>query len=748
MNILTYKENDILHKAGDGTASLEYLKSGRVSLSTNGLTITLKEGAILGCLDLLGEPYNYTYTALTDVTLVSFDTISELVESSNFNMCKLVTSLAAMVNSISTKYFALNRNIKNFTQTLSLAYEQYKELCASYQIEVQAFPFLNHTELVQEEELPDWALDYYDQIEIMPENIKESYFGTHNSLVQSFVSQSIVHANTSALLYNQLNDYAGTLVKGYYTYKYGDIVEMLLSLLSKGTAHSRYNELRQDVMGLLNSLLENGERNPFVQNDLLKNRIDKFETISLGNASDNTIITTDYSKINNSLDVILRYATMDEAEEDRFRGLIKTYKMTFDKYSQDESVKQLRRDISKSYFDIYEAAIISSFESNKTPTILKMFFNFGYMDENLLGKDNSLMLYDMCENLEEADNVYTIYDWLKSIYEGVNEPSKNDFDQDYPAFLKSQLAGGVITENMYERYLNSNKEKLRFELRNFFKTGVKVCSGRPSNFCPVLSEHSIVKGLKSALISAKKIQDNWQHIKTLDYSLFYRDCIFSSSIYHIQREPISLEVMPKVILMPILGSRSILWQELSSTRRDSPARMAIPILTEEDLLLMQMKLAGEFRWEVCKKIQGARWNDVTDHSLTSDYFDYLQFYRKNNELSQDAKVKVKNQILACKNSFKNVFVSDYLLWIRYEADGSPRLSKFVRNMLSTYCPFPNERRTKLRNNPIYADIISSFENKQAKKYKLLSARYDKMKNPDLKPSLPLEITNYVDSFLL
>ena len=65
---------------------------------------------------------------------------------------------------------------------------------------------------------------------------------------------------------------------------------------------------------------------------------------------------------------------------------------------------------------------------------------------------------------------------------------------------------------------------------------------------------------------------------------------------------------------------------------------------EEDLTKTIIKLCGEFRWELCKRIQGARWNDISEHSLTSEYFDYVQYYRKNNELSPEAKEKIKNDM--------------------------------------------------------------------------------------------------------
>ena len=50
-------------------------------------------------------------------------------------------------------------------------------------------------------------------------------------------------------------------------------------------------------------------------------------------------------------------------------------------------------------------------------------------------------------------------------------------------------------------------------------------------------------------------------------------------------------------------------------------------------------MIGDFRWELCRRVQGMRWNDVTEHSLTSDYYDYVMFYSKNRDLSQEAKEK-------------------------------------------------------------------------------------------------------------
>ena len=129
---------------------------------------------------------------------------------------------------------------------------------------------------------------------------------------------------------------------------------------------------------------------------------------------------------------------------------------------------------------------------------------------------------------------------------------------------------------------------------------------------------------------------------------------------------------------------------------------------------MMLRLTGEFRWEMCKRVQGARWNDVTDHSLTSEFFDYLQFYKKNRDLSADAKEKCHMQLQKAKNRFKDAFILDYMAWVLYESAGSPRLNKVTRQILSRYCPFPKEYREKLKTNPLYTSLFERYENNKKK----------------------------------
>ena len=199
-----------------------------------------------------------------------------------------------------------------------------------------------------------------------------------------------------------------------------------------------------------------------------------------------------------------------------------------------------------------------------------------------------------------------------------------------------------------------------------------------------------------------------------DVKPYYRDYIYTSPLLATTHEVLQHEILPDIILMPNTGTRGILWQEIEGHDRQTPASMLLPAICLSDIHLMMLRLTGEFRWEMCKRVQGARWNDVTDHSLTSEFFDYLQFYKKNRDLSADAKEKCHMQLQKAKNRFKDAFILDYMAWVLYESAGSPRLNKVTRQILSRYCPFPKEYREKLKTNPLYTSLFERYENNKKK----------------------------------
>ena len=270
----------------------------------------------------------------------------------------------------------------------------------------------------------------------------------------------------------------------------------------------------------------------------------------------------------------------------------------------------------------------------------------------------------------------------------------------------------------------------------------RVTYGNITMFSPVLCEKDLFNSLDKMVVTADRIEDAFNTVRKIDYSLFYRPMLPRTGTSDlIKYEMVMEEILPDVILMPNAGTRAMMWQETASVRNDTPARFMIPIFTAVDLQEAILENCGRYRWEMCRKIQGVRWNDIRERSLTSDYYDYLQFYRKNRELSAETKDQIKGALTRAKNNFREIFVKDYQNWIKYEAKGGFRLNRYVRQIMFTYCPFSKAYRADLKTNPMFADAIGKLETNNARNYKRLQGLYEKYKReggtitPELRENL-------------
>ena len=284
---------------------------------------------------------------------------------------------------------------------------------------------------------------------------------------------------------------------------------------------------------------------------------------------------------------------------------------------------------------------------------------------------------------------------------------------------------GKVNEKQMRDYANNREMKVKFEIQNMFTSGNRVTYGRVSTFCPILGENDLINSVDKMLVTAQKIEDAMNKVRKVDFSVFYRGVVFSDPDKGINREEIMKEVLPNIILMPNAGTRAMMWQETAGVRRDTPARYMFPIFTAVDLDDMMVETTGRYRWEICRKIQGVHWNDIRDKSLTAEYCDYIQFYKKNHDLSTEAKEKIKSALLRGKNNYREVFVKDYQNWIKYESKGSFRLNKVSREILVTYCPFSKEIREELKSNPMYQNAWQKYDILITKKIQRIKGVYDK-----------------------
>ena len=335
--------------------------------------------------------------------------------------------------------------------------------------------------------------------------------------------------------------------------------------------------------------------------------------------------------------------------------------------STDDEAYRIRKQLTPVFYDVYYKVFMRAMqEEGQITPILEMFLNFGFMDVQMVGEDNANALYDLTEHLDlcNSEHVYTMYEWLKAIYEGRKEPSKNEFDLDYSQYLLENLKTKKITEAQMKQLQDNRELKVKYEIQNMFTSGNRATYGKITTFCPILGEYDLINSVEKMLVTAERLEGVINQIRKIDFSVFYREVLFSDPDKGINHENIMKEVLPDIILMPNAGTKAMMWQETAGVKRDTSARFMFPVFTAVDLEDMMIETMGRYRWEICRKIQGVHWNDIREKSLTAEYCDYMQFYRKNFELSADAKEKLKNALFRAKNNYREVFVKDYLRTLR------------------------------------------------------------------------------------
>lgn len=713
--------------------ALHVIAKGSVSASYPGGTFYLKKGDVIGVCEIFFGSHFITYVTEEPTGIASYPCtaaqLSLLMQKSVDLTNMIVSSLFRQFREIYDLYELMSFDCENTYHFLMDRYEEYKSFCVKHGIAPRALPDMDDlSPLTLEEDLDSWLDGYYQQLTALVTEKSSKFHNTDFLAGIVLKADQDIHRIISIcrIFYDYKADIASLLMNENRL----DLFDLYAGLLYKIGANDADST---PLIAAISTMMIQLEDLPSIDKEMYQQRIAEYRTKldTLGERSEEESTTVDdVPDVEHSMDTILNYAEISGETATAFREAVRKFTKMTDKNASDDAARKLRLSITKLFYQIYEKAFLKSLNDTSIPKVVKMFFNFGYIDENLAGLENAAFLYRIVDKLptDPDRKVYTAYEWFTAIYQGKKSPSRNEFDSDFPTYLREQKITGNISAADEARMLNDPKEQVLFEIRNMFPSVNKITFGRILSFCPIFSEHNVLKDLDGTLVSADQVEEAFRKIRDIDFSAYYRDVIYTNPELGIGKESVGVEVLPDIILMPNVGTRGIAWQEIEGRKRTTPARMMVSIFQMEDLTNILVRLTGDFRWEMCKRVQGARWNDISEASLTSEYFDYIQFYRKNRDLSADAKDKIKLSMQKAKNSYKEMFIRDYEAWILYEGAGSPRLNKVSRNIIFTYCPFSKEIRTKLMANPLYKETMARYDIKLSQKIHHYDNVFQKLKN--------------------
>ncbi len=731
-----------IFEEGEAVTEIGLVIKGRIRVRAEGVNVVIGSGNFLGICDLSKGTHNVTYTAETNSAVYTFSVsslhsaLSSLIKLNGDYAPLLVSTLSKYIRELAKISDALAETGDTLFQFMKDSYQKYHEIGKSTGAKASNLRSIEELEEREgKETVSQEKIDYYRACADLSPDIQKAYFSASQVITSHHIMEEIwlvndlqEHCRDCAVYLRQL---AGPLVVND-SCLYLNILQQATMLQKMGSDTAGVLSLFDDVIDHINTvdnlLHERAGIDLEIDRDFME---DAYFRLLNGNAPGGVVehdehmalVEHEYVNIdilNGALSQIIDYAELDGETADILRDNVEAFAKLPDKFSTEDNVREIRRNIVKIYYPLYETVFLKDYHSEEeTPVVIDLFLRYGFMSEKLVSEEirEELLTLDTAATGRGDCAVYDMKEWLTLIITGKKEPSKSEFDLDYDENLRDMRKTGQITAEQQQKMSRDLTAKMRYELQNMFKTNHRLIVTQVSAFVPFLFTEGCSSSITNSYLSSDKVNAVIHRLVQIDYSIFYRENMYAKEGSSFAKEYVQKEVFPDIILLPCYGNKGVMWQELSGRRRTSKGRFLFPAFIEGELYNEMIKIFGRFRWELCRTIQGSSWNNIQIKSLTSEYSDFVQFYRKNRELSEDKKEKLKMQIQKCRNNTREVFVVDYENWIKHESQGGLTLSKPVREILATYCPFIKELREKLSEQPMFRDAMAKFTRERGKKAK-------------------------------
>ncbi|MDF2590089.1 MAG: hypothetical protein K0S41_3930 [Anaerocolumna sp.] len=737
----------VIYSANESIDSICIVLKGRVLSLNDGVKILLGSGSFLGISDMYNGKMQSSYIAYDDVTLYCFpinnkDELSEIFNTNKDYKGLTISSLSKYIAELEKVFTSLKTNADKLYNFIQLSYTNYIETGKKLKYTTNTIDSIKDMEEYYSESIiDDRKLAYYKEASKTSLEIWKGFCNTSDIVTFYLIDEMTDLISWLNLECINLSNYISKIFDGLMNSSdsclFKGFAALAISIEEQGGYNNELIQIIDNIIDQINIIEklfdEKVGKKLFVDRNkmeeiyylLLSNDSERKEQVETGFQFSQDESAQAINDLNNSFSQIMLYAGYDPDKAKEMEKNIIDFINLKDKNAIDDNVRLLRRKISSQFYEIYELVFFKAMNDKNLPRVIDLFLKYAFLDERLFTKEQLKELYYLNENIEETSpcKVYNIKDWLMLIYSGKKEPSKNEFDLDYTDMLRERRKKSEITEAQEKELLRNLNAKVTYEIQNMFRYNHRIVNGQITTFVPFLWGEELIKGISKLIVTAKSVNQAVTELLEIDYSAFYREVLYVDAANKIAKEYIMKDVYPDIVLMPTAGSNGVMWQEISGKRKNSEGRFFLPIFCEVPLRELMVKLFGRFRWELCRSIQGTSWNNIKYKSLTSEYADYIQFYRKNRDLSEEAKEKLKTQIQKGKGNYREIFLIDYEAWIKGESSGALRLNKVAREIIATYCPFKKDMRMKLANQPLFSDAMERYNRNTMKKLKELESRY-------------------------
>ncbi len=446
-------------------------------------------------------------------------------------------------------------------------------------------------------------------------------------------------------------------------------------------------------------------------------------------------------KYNNLLSKILSFAEVDTDFKNKFIMLLNVFKKNKKKFENEPKLNGVKNKISELYWELYEICFLKITDTDLKSFIPGIMLHFGLLDETLVSKEHlSFIDKSYAKNLfvDEPIPVMTLPYFLEKIYKMEFNPSLTEMGESFNDVIKKQLK--LSKKEIDNTYLYSDivEDRVRFEVRKVISKIFKLIFGSIRTAFPILCSETILGKIDRTFVDPEEYSNLVNKFRQQDFSLFYRDIVLH---HKFGTDIVSKEVIPNFILYPLSGSRIMMWQELDGAKRSTAGRLFLPSFFNENLSESILTGLAHFKWELQKIMAGGKWMDPVDGGFIGAYYDYINFYKKNPNLTPKAKELLKDFIKRTRSD-KERFTKDYIMWMNFEFEGRIKLNNVARDIFYRYCPFRKDARSELAKKPLYTNLDTKYRNRARQKILKTESRIRKFEKSE--ESVPQDILDYME----
>ncbi len=441
----------------------------------------------------------------------------------------------------------------------------------------------------------------------------------------------------------------------------------------------------------------------------------------------------------NSLNQIFDFAVMGNDFRKEFLTVLNNFKKLENPFDGETDSRKIRRQLSNLYWTLYNQVFVRTKKSKSVPMPVKLMLLYGFVDEKMIDPEQLPVLHRFAQDKYKPNApVLFEYEFLTRIYMGKDEPSVNEMGLTYEKNLREMTKTARKGENPLEHARDPNY-MVDYEIHNMLHSTTSIVSGSRSTAFPILCSQLVKGDPATLLVTKSKLDKTFAELVESDYSAFYRETVLKIND---AREVIEEEIWPYLIILPVFGTKTMMWQEIVGTNKRSRARIVVPAFFSGDLSKALAHTFAIFRWELNRTTKGGLWADPVEGGITGAYNDYIQFFKKNSKLSVEAKQKIHERIRSLRNNMREVFAEDYVIWQTYEKEGIMKMNAIARDIFYRYVPFKSAVRDNLAKLPAFADCANRFKNIRARTFGNFDRKFKKYQAPD--GSYPPEIEKFLN----